>query len=210
MLSVPSVFYRPKERAEESDAAREKFVVPESDHLTFLNIYTQWKANGFSDSWAGKHFLHGKIMRKAREVREQLQDIMQKEQLAIVASGTDWDIIRKCICSGFFHQAAKAKGMAEYVNLRTGIPMHMHPTSSLFGLGTAPEYVVYHGESVIAAMERQLIAICHRRTDLNIQAVREHHDCRRATVARRSWRGVLQRPPSALLGSSEAGSHEGF
>ncbi|KNE86469.1 hypothetical protein PSTG_20170, partial [Puccinia striiformis f. sp. tritici PST-78] len=25
MLSVPSVFYRPKERAEESDAAREKF-----------------------------------------------------------------------------------------------------------------------------------------------------------------------------------------
>lgn len=27
MLSVPSVFYRPKERAEESDAAREKFFV---------------------------------------------------------------------------------------------------------------------------------------------------------------------------------------
>jgi pre-mRNA-splicing factor ATP-dependent RNA helicase DHX38/PRP16 len=46
MLSVPSVFYRPKERMEESDAAREKFVVPESDHLTLLNVYTQWKANG--------------------------------------------------------------------------------------------------------------------------------------------------------------------
>ena len=45
MLSVPSVFYRPKERMEESDAAREKFVVPESDHLTLLNVYTQWKAN---------------------------------------------------------------------------------------------------------------------------------------------------------------------
>lgn len=29
MLSVPSVFYRPKEREEESDAAREKFQVPE-------------------------------------------------------------------------------------------------------------------------------------------------------------------------------------
>lgn len=33
MLSVPSVFYRPKERQEESDAAREKFFVSESDHL---------------------------------------------------------------------------------------------------------------------------------------------------------------------------------
>lgn len=46
MLSVPSVFYRPKERLEESDAAREKFFVPESDHLTLLHVYTQWKSAG--------------------------------------------------------------------------------------------------------------------------------------------------------------------
>jgi pre-mRNA-splicing factor ATP-dependent RNA helicase DHX38/PRP16 len=47
MLSVPTVFYRPKERIEESDAAREKFFVPESDHLTLLHVYTQWKSNGY-------------------------------------------------------------------------------------------------------------------------------------------------------------------
>jgi pre-mRNA-splicing factor ATP-dependent RNA helicase DHX38/PRP16 len=47
MLSVPSVFYRPKERVEQSDAAREKFFVPESDHLTLLHVYTQWKSNGY-------------------------------------------------------------------------------------------------------------------------------------------------------------------
>ena len=46
MLSVPSVFYRPMQRADESDAAREKFFVPESDHLTLLHVYTQWKSNG--------------------------------------------------------------------------------------------------------------------------------------------------------------------
>lgn len=46
MLSVPSVFYRPKERMEEADAAREKFNVPESDHLTLLNVFNQWKAHG--------------------------------------------------------------------------------------------------------------------------------------------------------------------
>lgn len=46
MLSVPSVFYRPLQRADESDAAREKFFVPESDHLTLLHVYTQWKSNG--------------------------------------------------------------------------------------------------------------------------------------------------------------------
>ena len=47
MLSVPTIFYRPPERMEESDAAREKFFVPESDHLTLLNVYNQWKAHGY-------------------------------------------------------------------------------------------------------------------------------------------------------------------
>lgn len=39
MLSVPGIFYRPKDRESESDAAREKLFVGESDHLTMLNVY---------------------------------------------------------------------------------------------------------------------------------------------------------------------------
>ena len=66
MLSVPSIFFRPKQREEESDAAREKFQVPESDHLTYLNVYQQWKSNGYSGSWCAEHFIHGKAMRKVR------------------------------------------------------------------------------------------------------------------------------------------------
>lgn len=47
MLSVPSIFYRPKGREEDSDNVREKFQVPESDHLTMLNVYNQWKQNKY-------------------------------------------------------------------------------------------------------------------------------------------------------------------
>lgn len=47
MLSVPSIFYRPKGREEEADGIREKFQVPESDHLTYLNVYNQWKLNKY-------------------------------------------------------------------------------------------------------------------------------------------------------------------
>lgn len=39
LLSVPPIFFRPRERQEEADAAREKFFVPESDHLTLHNVY---------------------------------------------------------------------------------------------------------------------------------------------------------------------------
>jgi len=51
MLSVPSIFYRPKGREEESDSIREKFFVPESDHLTLLHTYNQWKMNEYSGEW---------------------------------------------------------------------------------------------------------------------------------------------------------------
>ena len=144
MLSVPTVFYRPKERQEESDTARERFYVAESDHLTLLHVYSQWRNNGFRDGWCNRHFLHAKLLRKAREVRAQLEDILRAQKLPIVSCGTDWDVIRKCITSGYFHQAARVKGVGEYVNCRTGVPMHLHPTSALYGLGYTPDYVVYH------------------------------------------------------------------
>ncbi|TPX35547.1 hypothetical protein SmJEL517_g02068 [Synchytrium microbalum] len=144
MLSVPSVFYRPKERAEESDACREKFFVPESDHLTLLNVYSQWVSNGRRDRWCIDMFVHAKAMRKASEVREQLMDIMKSQKMAYKSCGMDWDVIRKCICSAYFHQAARLKSIGEYVNMRTGMPCHLHPTSALFGLGYTPDYIVYH------------------------------------------------------------------
>ncbi|KAI1428260.1 P-loop containing nucleoside triphosphate hydrolase protein [Xylaria sp. FL1777] len=152
MLSVPNVFYRPKERQEESDAAREKFFVPESDHLTYLHVYSQWKSNGHSDGWCTRHFLHPKSLRRAKEIRDQLLDIMKMQKMQMISCGTDWDIIRKCICSGYYHQAAKVKGIGEYINLRTSVTVQLHPTSALYGLGFLPDYVVYH-ELILTSKE---------------------------------------------------------
>ncbi|GAA6050928.1 hypothetical protein JCM3770_002542 [Rhodotorula araucariae] len=190
MLSVPSVFYRPKERAEESDAAREKFFVPESDHLTLLHVYTQWKSNGYSDSWAARHFLHPKTLRKAREVRTQLLDIMKHQKLDIIPCGTDWDVIRKTICGAYFHQAARVKGIGEFQHLRTGVPMHLHATSSLYGLGYLPDYVVYH-ELVLTSKEYMSIVTsvdAYWLAELGDKffSVREQHFSDRQRVAARA------------------------
>ncbi|KAF7306353.1 hypothetical protein MIND_00426500 [Mycena indigotica] len=152
MLSVPSVFYRPKERMEEADAAREKFNVPESDHLTLLNVFNQWKSHGYRDEWSMRHFLHPKLLRKAREVRTQLEDIMNFQKMALISAGTDFDVLRKAIAAGYFHQAARAKGIGEFVNIRSGLPCHLHPTSALYGLGYTPPYVVYH-ELILTSKE---------------------------------------------------------
>ncbi|KAK3720844.1 DEAH-box RNA helicase prp16 [Vermiconidia calcicola] len=152
MLSVPSVFYRPKERLEESDAAREKFFVHDSDHLTLLTVYQQWVANGCRDGWCVKHFLHPKALRRAQEIRNQITDIMKSNNMELVSCGYDLDVVRECICSGYYHQAAKRKGLAEYVNLRTSVAVQLHPTSSLYNNGDPPDYVVYH-ELILTSKE---------------------------------------------------------
>ena len=74
-LSVPSIFYRPKDQVQEAESAREKLLIPESDHLTYLNIYEQWKKHNFGAEWCTAHFLQYKSLRKVREVRSQLMDI---------------------------------------------------------------------------------------------------------------------------------------
>lgn len=49
----------------------------------------------YRDDWSMKHFLHPKLLRKAREVRGQLEDIMKQQRIdPNISVGTDWDIIR--------------------------------------------------------------------------------------------------------------------
>ena len=60
---------------------------------------------------------------------------MKFQKMEIISAGTDFDVLRKAITAGYFHQAARVKGIGEFVNIRTGLPTHLHPTSALYGLG---------------------------------------------------------------------------
>lgn len=48
----------------------------------------------FRDEWAMRHFLHPKLLRKAREVRVQLEDIMKFQKMELISAGTDFDVLR--------------------------------------------------------------------------------------------------------------------
>ncbi|SMN22294.1 similar to Saccharomyces cerevisiae YKR086W PRP16 DEAH-box RNA helicase involved in second catalytic step of splicing [Maudiozyma saulgeensis] len=144
MLSIPQIFKRPKEREKESDKARSRFFVAQSDHLTLLNVYLQWKSNHFSSQWCAKHFIQGKSLEKAEDIRKQLLRVMEKQKFSLTSAGSNWNIIRECICTGFSHQAAKLSGLKRYVHLRTGMHTQLHPTSALFGMGDLPSYIIYN------------------------------------------------------------------
>ena len=120
--------------------------------LFYIYLIIAHNVYRYRDSWCLQHFVHPKAMRKAREIRTQLSDIMKTENMQPKSCGSDWDTVRKCICSAYFFQAAKLKGIGEYVNMRTGMPCHLHPTSALYGRGFTPDYIVYH-ELVMTSKE---------------------------------------------------------
>jgi hypothetical protein len=51
----------------------------------------------------------GAVLRKAKEVRQQLADIMEQQKIPLRSVGSDWDAVRKAICAAYFHNAAKLK-----------------------------------------------------------------------------------------------------
>ena len=79
----------------------------ESDHFTYLNTYIQWEKHKCSSKWCTDNFILGKAMQKMREVRSQLVEIMETMKMEIYSSGTDWYVVRKCICSAYFYNAAR-------------------------------------------------------------------------------------------------------
>ena len=68
-----------------------------------------------------RHFLHPKLLRKAREVRVQLEDIMKFQKMDIISAGTDFDIIR-CVVVSFFYtsvvEMAIGKQSAQAISIR--------------------------------------------------------------------------------------------
>ncbi|ANQ09335.1 Adenosinetriphosphatase [Plasmodium coatneyi] len=143
MLSSAAIFLEAKENSEAIESKKEKFTVPESDHLTLLNIYLQWRSHNYSPSWCSKNFIQYKSLNKAKEVYSQLSDIIKTLKMKNVSCNNKWECVRKTICSGYFHNAAKLKSISEYVNLRTNVSCHVHPSSSLYNIGYTPDYVVY-------------------------------------------------------------------
>ena len=78
MLSVQSVFYRPKDKQGHADSKKAKFHQPEGDLLTLLTVYNGWKASNFSNPWCYENFIEASSMRQAQDVRKRLLGIMDQ------------------------------------------------------------------------------------------------------------------------------------
>jgi ATP-dependent RNA helicase DHX8/PRP22 len=142
MLSMPSPFYRPKEKQTQADQKKAKFHDPHGDHLTLLNVYNSWKQNKYANPWCFENFIQARSMRRAKDVRDQLVKIMERYKHPIVSCGRDTQKVRQALCSGFFRNSARKDPQEGYKTLIEGTPVYLHPSSALFG--KQAEWVIYH------------------------------------------------------------------
>ncbi|XP_003378399.1 putative pre-mRNA-splicing factor ATP-dependent RNA helicase mog-4 [Trichinella spiralis] len=143
MLSVnAAIFYRPKDKIVHADTARQSFWVPGGDHLTLLNVYNQWKDTDYSIQWCFENFIQHRSMKRARDVRDQLEGLVDRVEIEVESNPTDTVAIRKAITAGYFYHTARMSKSGHYQTVKNHNTVYIHPNSSLFE--DRPRWVLYH------------------------------------------------------------------
>ena len=140
MLSVQNVFYRPKEKEEQADKKRARFINYQGDHITLLNVYNEYIKYQTED-WCKENFLHYRNLSKAVEIKEQLKSILQRYKLKMISCKGSYSQIRKAITAGYFSHVARCQKDV-YKTIIDDHEVFIHPSSALFNKN--PEWVVYH------------------------------------------------------------------
>ena len=138
------LFYRPKDKRLLADSARARFTIQDGgDHLSLLNVWTQWVDSDFSYVWARENFLQQRCLTRARDVRDQLAKLCDRVEVSITSVGqNDLVPIQKSLTAGFFPHAARfQRGGDSYRTVKNGLTTYIHPSSTLFEKN--PRWIIY-------------------------------------------------------------------
>ena len=148
-----ALFYRPKDKKLQADAARARFTSKEGgDHISYLNIWNQWVDADFSYVWAKENFLQQRSLTRARDVRDQLAKLCDRVEVTVSSCGTNnLPPIQRAITAGFFPNAARLqRGGDSYRTVKNNMTVHIHPSSVL--MDVRPKWVIFY-ELVLTSKE---------------------------------------------------------
>ena len=143
------IFYRPKEKSQAADMAKKGFTDSNGDHLTLLNVYNTWINSNCSEQWCRENYIQFKALNKARNIKEQLEGIMDRVNIPLVKSN-DNDSILKSLLSGYFYNVAQLTKEGIYRQVKENKSVEIHPSSVLFS--HASKWVMFY-ELVLTTKE---------------------------------------------------------
>ena len=142
MLSNNSaIFYRPKDKIIHADTARKNFFVPGGDHLTLMNVYNQWAETDYSTQWCYENFIQHRSMKRARDIRDHLEGLLQRVEIEVISNPHETINIRKAITAGYFYHTARLSKGGQYKTVKHNQSVTVHPNSSMFE--ELPRWVIY-------------------------------------------------------------------
>lgn len=154
MVSAGSgIFYRPKDKAVFADNAHQNFHRGNvGDHIALLTVYNSWAETAFSAQWCYENYVQVKVMKRVRDIREQLLGLMDRTEIELVSNLGDHDAIKKAIAAGFFYNTARLRKDGAYRTIKNPQTIHIHPSSGLTKMENPPRWIVYH-ELVLTSKE---------------------------------------------------------
>ncbi|KAL9926104.1 ATP-dependent RNA helicase DHX33 isoform X1 [Glossina fuscipes] len=142
VLSGENVFVTSNEKREQAALAHAKFHSKHGDHLTLLNVFSAFQKIDKVKLWCRDNFLNTRNLLYAREVRQQLLEIIERLQLQINSCGENHDQVRKCLLMGLFDNIAELQRDHFYLTITGRQRAKIHP-SSVFHGKYRPEYIIY-------------------------------------------------------------------
>jgi pre-mRNA-splicing factor ATP-dependent RNA helicase DHX15/PRP43 len=137
---VPNVWVRPPNQRHEADKAKSVFKIPDSDHLTLLNVFNQYyqsmsfdvnlqcdwlittPIDKYDENWTRQNYLSRRALQEAENVRKQLQQSMERFEIELLSISDQKQLylnIRQALVCGFFMQIAhKEGGKGNYLTVK--------------------------------------------------------------------------------------------
>ena len=137
-----SIFYRPKDKIIHADTARKNFFLPGGDHITLMNVYNQWADTDYSSQWCYENYIQFRSMKRARDIRDQLEGLLERVEIDVVSNPADTVNIRKAVTAGYFYHTSRLSKGGNYKTVKHNQTVMVHPNSSMFE--DLPRWVIYH------------------------------------------------------------------
>lgn len=146
MLSIgTSVFYRPKDKKVHADTAHQNFARGGGgDHIALLRCYREWAESDYSPQWCFENFIQIRNMKKARDVREQLEGLCERVEVdPNISNPEDIESVLKAVTAGFFYNTARLGRSGDYETVKQRRTVYIHPSSVLAKEEPLPGWVTY-------------------------------------------------------------------
>uniref|UniRef100_A0A8C5GS16 DEAD-box helicase OB fold domain-containing protein n=1 Tax=Gouania willdenowi TaxID=441366 RepID=A0A8C5GS16_GOUWI len=147
---VPSMAVKP-----EATLGHMKFLHPEGDHFTCINVYKAFKQCCDVQKWCRDHYLNYTALLTADALCTELIDTLRRIELPVstpaFGSRSNTVNIKRALLAGFFMQVARdVDGSGNYFILTNKHVAQIHP-GSLYGAKSPklglPEWILYHKHS---------------------------------------------------------------